>query len=108
MRIRISYFDQNESLRPLFPVSGNLGEAEIHAAKGELVWRIVELDHPMASAAGEFGKLLIASRWKGRRSVTDAETSVFVLGVPAASTVPAEGFDVNTYPWLVWGMATPE
>lgn len=107
MRIRISYSDQNESLRPLFPVSGNLGEAEIHGAKGEHVWRIVELDHPIASAAGEFGKLLIASRWNGR-SVTDAETPVFVLGVPAASTVPTVGFDVSTYPWLVWGMATPE
>ncbi len=107
MRIRISYSDQNESLRPLFPVSGNLGETEIHAAKGEHVWHIVELDSPMTSAAGEFRKLLIASRWKGR-SVTDAETSVFVLGVPAASTVPTEGFDVNTYPWLVWGMSTPK
>lgn len=112
MRIRISYSDQNESLRPLFPVSGSLGETEIYAAEGAHVWRIVELDHPIASAAGasaagEFGKLLIASRWKGR-SVTDPETSVFVLGVPAASTDPIEGFDVNTYPRLVWGMATPE
>ena len=107
MRIRISYSDQNESLRSLFPVSGSLGEAEIHAAEGEHVWRIVELDHPIVSAAGEFGKLLIASRWKGR-SVTDPETSVFVLGMPVTCADPIERFNVNMYPRLVWGMATPE
>jgi hypothetical protein len=33
MRIRISYSDQNESLRPLFPVSGSLAESEIYAAE---------------------------------------------------------------------------
>ena len=94
MRIRISYSDQNESLRPLFPLSGSLLEAEIYAAEGEHVWRIVELDQRIASAAGEFGKLLIASRWRGR-SVTDPEASVFVLGVPVASTDTTMGFGVN-------------
>jgi hypothetical protein len=107
MRIRISYSDQNESLRPLFPVSGSLAEAEIYAADGDHLWHIVELDHPIVSAAGEFGKLLITSRWKGR-SVTDPATSVFVLGVPAASADPIGGFDVSMYPRLVWGIVTPE
>jgi hypothetical protein len=33
---------------------------------------------------------------------------VFVLGVPAASADPIEGFDVSMYPRLVWGIVTPE
>jgi hypothetical protein len=68
--------------------------------------RIVELDNPIVSAAGESGKLLIALRWKGR-SVTEPEASVFVLGVPAASADPIEGFDVDMYRRLVWGIVTP-
>lgn len=107
MRVRISYSDQNESLRPLFPVSGTLGETDLRAARGEPAWRVVELDHPMANPAGVFGKLLIASRWRGY-SATDPETPVFVLGVPVKSTDPTHGFDVNTYPQLVWGMVTRE
>lgn len=107
MRVRISYFDQNESLRQFFPVSGTVAETEFHAATGEHHWRIVDLDQPLATPAGEFGKLLIASRWRGH-SATDPETSVFVLGVPAHLKTPAEGFDVRAYPWLLWGMATPE
>jgi hypothetical protein len=107
MRIRIIYFDQNEPLRPSFPVSGAVGETELRAATGDHVWRIVDLDRPMASTAGEFGKLLIASRWKDY-SLTDPETSLFVLGVPTTSSDPTQGFDVNTYPWLAWGTAFPE
>lgn len=107
MRIRISYFDQNESLRPLFPVSGTVAVPEFRAARGEHDWRIVDLDRPLATPAGEFGRLLIASRWKDH-SATGPETSVFVLGVPIHSKEPAEGFDVHTYPWLIWGIATPE
>ena len=107
MRIRISYFDQNESLRPFFPVRGTVDETELRAAKGEHDWRVVALDQPLATTVGEFGKLLIASRWKDR-ATTDPETSVFVLGVPLTSEEPTQGFDVDAYPWLVWGMATPE
>lgn len=107
MRIRISYFDQNESLRSFFPVSGTVAETEFRAVTGEHGWRIVDLDQPLATPSGDFGKLLIASRWKGH-SATDPETSVFVLGVPRHSKEPGEGFDVHAYPWLVWGMATPE
>jgi hypothetical protein len=107
MRIRISYADQNESMRPFFPVSGIVGETELHAATGEHDWRIVDLDQTLRTPAGEFGKLLIAPRWKDH-SATDPETSVFVLGVPMHSREPGEGFDVGAYPWLVWGIATPE
>lgn len=107
MRVRISYFDQNESLRPFFPVSGTVSETALRARTGEHGWRVIDLDQPLAVPAGEFGKLLIASRWEGR-SVADPGTSVFVLGVPMHSMEPAEGFDVHAYPWLVWGMATPE
>jgi hypothetical protein len=97
VRIRISYSDQNESLRPFFPVSGRVGETELRAANGEHGWRIVELDHPLETLAGEFGKLLIASRWKGY-SANEAEASVFVLGVPLKSEEPTPGFDVNRRP----------
>src|SRR5690348_10044938 len=107
MRIRISYSDQNESLRPYFPVSGIVRETELRAATGEHGWCVVDLDQTLRIPAGEFGKLLIASRWQGQ-AATDPETSVFVLGVPMHSEEPREGFDVHTYPWLVWGMATPE
>jgi hypothetical protein len=107
MRVRISYFDQGESLRPFFPVSGTVDDTTIRAATGEHDWRIVQLDRPLVTPAGEFGKLLIASRWMGR-SATEPETSVFVLGVPTHSDKPAEDFDVHAYPWLVWGMVTQE
>jgi hypothetical protein len=50
MRVRISYSDQNESLRLSFPVSGTVGETELRAAKGEHLWRIVYLDHPLLDA----------------------------------------------------------
>ena len=107
MRVRISYSDQNESLRPFVPVSGTVGETELRAATGDHDWGVVDLDQPLATPAGKFGKLLMASRWEGR-SATDPDTSVFVLGVPMHSKEPAEGFDVHAYPWLVWGMARPE
>lgn len=107
MRIRISYSDQNEALRSFFPVSGIVGETGLRAATGQHDWRIVDLDQTLRIPAGEFGKLLIAPRWKGH-SATDPETSVFVLGVPMHSKEPGEGFDVHAYPWLAWGMATPE
>ena len=97
MRIRISYSDQNESLRQFFPVRGAVHETELRAATGEHDWHIVELDQPLATPAGQFLKLLIASRWKGH-SATGPETSVFVLGVPINATEPAHGFDVHEYP----------
>lgn len=49
MRVRISYFDQNESLRQFFPVSGTVGATDFHAATGEHHWRIVDLDRPLAT-----------------------------------------------------------
>lgn len=107
MPIRISYSDQNESLRPYFPVGGVVGETALRAATGDHDWRIVDLDQMLRTPAGEFRKLLIASRWKGH-SATGPETSVFVLGVPMRSKEPGDGFDVHAYPWLVWDMATAE
>lgn len=107
MRISISYFDQNESLRPFFPARGLVSAESIRSAQGEHDWRRVELDQPMVTPVGELRSLLIASRWKGH-GTTDPGTSVFVVGIPVASPAPSQGFDVNAYPLLIWGMATPE
>ena len=102
MRLCIKYGDQNDSLQAQFPVVGE-ARGPFSALRGEQQWYVLQLSRPFEHEANLYGQLLVASRWIGR-TVAEAGTSVFVLGVPDAAGGITDGFDVEAFPKLVWGL----
>lgn len=102
MKVRLEYFDQNESFAEALPVIG--GAQAIEAGEGNGTWHLLTLEEPIAYGGANYDQLLIASRWAGH-AISDKEpTSVFVRLVPSGRTV-LPGFAVEQFPGVAWGMA---
>src|SRR2546426_9672707 len=119
MRLRIEYFDQNESFAPFLPRAGRV-VAELSSTDGATDWFLLKLDEPfeyqITSGAppgsgwrlARVSHFLIRSRWQDHKVGDVAPTSVFVLivdeeSVPSASTVSVEGYE-----HVAWGMCHVE
>ena len=119
-RVRVEYFDQNESFAPLLPRSGVVERfcSDIH---GNLDWLLLRLDEPFEHReyqmkVGEpfrlrlfdVGHFLIRSRWVGSAIGDEPSTSVFILLVERGSTPIPEPFDPSAFVHIAWGMAAAE
>lgn len=115
-RVRVEYFDQNESFARLLPRSGTIVNrcTDVH---GNRDWWMVELDEPVEYQlkVGELyqyklvniGHFLIRSRVVGKRVGSKEPVSVFILAVENGPTVP-EPFDPKSYPHVAWGTSVTE
>ena len=102
MKIRLEYFDQNESFARELPVSGTA--QEVAARNGEGTWHLLSLERPVAYGGAKYDRLLITSRWAGHSVGESEPTSVFVRLVPPGQEV-APGFAIEGFPGVAWGMA---
>lgn len=102
MRVRIEYFDQNETFSGELPRVGSV-VATPRASDSSLDWYLVLLDAPVVWEGTEHTFVLIASRWKGHSIVGAEATSVFILLVPPRHAV-ADGFSYKQYTHVAWGM----
>lgn len=102
MRVRIEYFDQNETFAAQLPREG-LIVATPRASDSSVDWYLVLLDAPVVSEGAEHASVLIASRWKGKPIVGGQPASVFILLVPPGQVV-TDGFSYKQFVHVAWGM----
>jgi hypothetical protein len=102
MRVRIEYFDQNETFAAQLPREGSIVVAP-RASDSSLDWYLVALTSPVVWEGAEHTSMLIASRWKGDSVVGAEPTSVFILLVPPGHIV-TEGFSYKQFTHVAWGM----
>ncbi len=103
MRLRIEYFDQNESFAKQLPREG-LVVAAPQSCDSPLHWHLVQLDAPVVYEQVEHTLLLLAARWEGYPIGSTEPTSVFILLVPPSSSAVTDGFSHRHFPHIAWGM----
>ena len=106
MRLRVEYFDQNESFTHLLPRAGAVA-AKLRSADSPHVWYLLKLDEPVSYEGTGYSHFLVASRWARQSIGLLQATSVFILLVPKDSTVE-DGFSQKQYMHVAWGMARVE
>jgi hypothetical protein len=119
MRLRIEYFDQNESFAPFLPREGRV-VAELSSTGGATDWYLLKLDEPFeyqttrGALPGSPWRLvrvshfLIRSRWQDHRVGGVAPTSVFILIVDEESVPGTSTISVEDYEHVAWGMCHVE
>jgi hypothetical protein len=101
MRVRLDYFDQNETFAALLPREGTI-ERFLSSADGGK-WALFHLDAPAEYEGKSYDYFLLRSRWAGYDIGGPAATSVFILLVDEAAKL-REGFNVKEYEHVAWGM----
>jgi len=117
VRLRIEYYDQNESFAAQLPrwgvVSGTYSDAN-----GVGPWFLVNLDEPLQYQlkvgepfqfrALQVDAFLIRSRWQGKEVSDPDGTSVFILLVEAGCHPTNSVIDPEAYVHVAWGNAVPQ
>jgi len=104
-RVRIGYFDQNESFAPMLPRDGVLVR-RLRSTKGTDNFFLMRLDAPFNYEGQTQEYFVIRSRWQGCEVGEPAQTSVFVLLVPDSTQLDRDEIDVDKFHHVCWGMAT--
>ena len=105
MRLRVEYFDQNESFAAQLPREGVV-VAQPKSGDSDLSWYLVRLDAPVTYEHAVYTHVLLASRWDGHPLVGPEPTSVFILLVPPPHTSVVDGFSHKRYLHVAWGMSS--
>ena len=103
MRLRIDYFDQNDTFGKLLPRSG-IVERTVPASDSKLTWYLIRLDEALQYRGTAVDRFIIASRWQGQSVGESEPTSVFILVVPSGLEV-GPSFSTTEYLHVAWGMA---
>jgi len=104
MRLRIEYFDQNESFAAQLPREGVV-VAQPRSGDSELSWHLLHLDTPVTYEHAVYTHVLLASRWASHPLGGSEPTSVFILLVPQSQAMVADGFSHKRYLHVAWGMS---
>ena len=112
-RLRIEYFDQNDSFATFLPRLGTIVR-QVAGEKKVKDWSLVELDEPFeyqiqnqnsfTSTLLNCEYFLIRSRWKGYKIGDDEPTSVFILLIKDFSLLKNEPIKVEQFYHVAWGM----
>jgi hypothetical protein len=100
MRLRLEYYDQNESFAKVLPLLGTVARRLRSKNGGE--WVLFRLDAPAIYEGTPYEYFLLGSRWQGMGIGSEKPTSVFILLV-ADQGVAQDGFDVHSFPHVAWG-----
>jgi len=100
-RVRLSYFDQNESLAPQFPVDACV-DLEVSAEDSQHLWYLLKLDSPLIYGGKEYMHALVASRWKGHPVIAKTPSSVFLLLVQESQLPIQSPITVASHPHVAW------
>jgi hypothetical protein len=93
-RIRLKYFDQNEAMAPLFPMTGTLRRA-FTSTNGTTGWHVVWLDKSFPYGGRRHQRVVIRSRWDGYEVGGPEPTSVFFLLIPDPSVLDVDEVDID-------------
>ncbi|MES2791160.1 MAG: hypothetical protein V4719_16215 [Planctomycetota bacterium] len=103
-RLRIEYFDQNESFASQLPRLGTI-EQELAFVDSAGPWYLVRLDAPVFYQEKGYSQLLLMSRWVGYSIAGQEKTSVFMLLVPdGVAPKPTQSHKLFSH--VAWGVAT--
>ena len=111
-RIRLEYFDQNDTFGEFLPRSGSI-ERRL-ASENVDNYFLLRLDEPFdfQVRVDDFtfrnianSRLIIRSRWSGQEVGELEPTSVFILLIPDPERLLDDPIDVNTFYHVAWGMA---
>ena len=116
-RVRLEYFDQNESFASVLPRQGVIAR-QLRAAQGVDDWFAVDLDEPFDYQI-KFGEpfrfrllhcecVLVRSRWQGYRIGEVEPTSVFILLIPDRALLMEEPIRLEDFHHVAWGMCHTE
>ena len=110
MRVRLSYFDQNESLRGASPEGGVLGRIERRVALRDWGdnWCVLALEGDIEYEGRRHSQALIRSRWEGHDVGEKEQTSVFILLPRKPSVLSKTPLDQADFDHVAWGMARTE
>ena len=116
-RVRLEYFDQNESFASVLPRQGIIAR-QFRATQGVDDWFAVELDEPFdyQIKLGEpfrfrllhCERVLIRSRWQGYQLGETEPTSVFILLIPDQALLTEEPIRLEGFHHVAWGMCHTE
>jgi hypothetical protein len=117
MRLKVEYFDQNESFATYLPRSGETKRSFV-SDEGTPGWFLFELDEPFdyqlkVGKAFRFREVavthfLLRSRWDGHDLGGPEPTSVFILLVENGALPLKEPLHVQDYVHIAWGMCARE
>src|SRR5690348_1354961 len=103
-RIRLKYFDQNEPMAPLFPMTGTLRRT-FTSTSGTSGWWVVSLDKSFPYDGRRHQRVVIRSRWKDYEVGGPEPTSVFFLLIPDPSVLDADQVDIDGLSHVAWAEA---
>ena len=101
MRLRLDYYDHNETFAKVLPVDGTI--ARRLQTKGGSQWVLFQLDAPATYEGVSYQYFLLRSRWRNMGIEGREPTSVFILIVRDEHDAQ-DGFDVHSFPHVAWGM----
>lgn len=101
MRLRLDYYDHNETFAKILPVDGTVVRTLRSEKGGE--WVLFQPDAPVIYEGIRYEHFLLRSRWLGSEIGGAKPTSVFVLLVRHEHEV-LDGFDVRSFEHVAWGM----
>lgn len=101
-RLRIEYFDQNESFASQLPRLGTI-EHELVFSDSAGPWFLVKLDSPVLYEGQSCSRLLLGSRWDGYPIGGQEVTSVFILLVPEGLVLKPDQ-SRNEFTHVAWGL----
>jgi hypothetical protein len=112
-RVRLEYFDQNESFSLCLPRTGCV-VGRHSSSSGTDDWYHVVLDEPVSyqmKLSGSFtfrnvetSDMLIRSRWSGQEVGAKKPTSVFLLLVQPSQLPLVNPLRIEDYLHVAWGM----
>ncbi len=80
LRLRLTYFDQNEAFAEILPRDGTVERSV--GAKGGAAWAVFFLDRPVDYEGRTYSHFLLRSRWQGQ-TIGDGTRAI---GCSAVST----------------------
>ena len=100
LRLRLTYFDQNEKFADILPRDGAV-ERSVKEEDGN-AWSLFVLDRPVEYEGRTYSTFLLRSRWRDHVIGDGTQSSVFILLVDDVGKA-RDGFSVDDFHQAAWG-----
>lgn len=114
LRVKIDYYDQNESFAKFLPRNGKIVQ-QLTDEYGNNDWFLVKLDESfeyqlkigadLRAKLINCDKFIIRSRWKNQRVDSEEGTSVFIMLIPDELKLLNVPLRIVDYVHIAWGYA---
>ena len=100
MRLRLEYFDQNETFAKLLPQEGRVDRV-VSSREGQR-WVLFQFDRSVTYEGRNYDHVLLRSRWSGQELSEQESTSVFIVLVEDLARV-TDGLAIDAFSHVAWG-----